>query len=135
MHRFQHVAGFLLDSTITHSNNTNGIKNNSITQRDLELSTDILGPSRYISQGKTTRTQPNTVNISLQRVDIPRIIKQFYDNIELSTDIMFLNDVTFLTSILEHIHYGMASAVDNLTCMFLESKIKKVLRSYAMCGF
>ena len=65
MHRFQHVESFLLDSTITHSVNTNEIKNNSITQRDLELSTDILELSRYVSQGKITRIQPNAVNISL----------------------------------------------------------------------
>ena len=54
---------------------------------------------------------------------------------ELSVDAMFINDVPFLTSISEHIHYGTVGAIDNLTCVSLESEIKKVLRSYAIRGF
>ena len=62
-------------------------------------------------------------------------IRQFYNNIELSLDVMFVNDVPFLTSISEHIHYETVGAVDNLTCPSLEPEIKKVLRLYAVRGF
>ena len=54
---------------------------------------------------------------------------------ELSADVMFLNDVPFLTSISEHIHYGTVCPVDNLTCTSLESELKKILRSYTVRGF
>ena len=135
MRRFQHVAGFPSDSTIMYSVNTNGIKNSPFTQRDVELSKEMLGPSKYVAKGKTTRTKPDAVNVTLQRVDIPRTIKQFYSNAVLSVDVMFLNDVPFLTSISEHMHYGIAKPADNLKCMSLESQLKMILRSYAVRGF
>ena len=54
--RFQHVASFPSDKTILHSASTNGIKNNPITGRDVQISIDMLGPSKHAAQGKTTRT-------------------------------------------------------------------------------
>ena len=56
IYRFQHIDEFLLNSTMIHSINTNGIKNNSITQRDIELSLEMLGPNKYTAKGKTTHT-------------------------------------------------------------------------------
>ena len=53
---FQHIVGFSSEPTIIHSVNTNGIKNNSITQRDIEFSMGILGLSQYVAKGKTART-------------------------------------------------------------------------------
>jgi len=133
--RFQHVAGFPADFTLIYSVNTNSIKNNPITQRDIELSLEMLGPSRYIAQGKTTKTQPEGVDNTLRKIDIPRIIKQFFNNVVLSTNVMFLNDVPFLTTISEYIHYSTANAVDNLKCLLLEYQFKNVVRSYAIREF
>ena len=48
---------------------------------------------------------------------------------------MFLNDVLFLTTISEHIHYSTANAVDNLKYLTLEYQFKNVVRSYAIRGF
>ena len=44
---FQHVAGIPSDATIIHSVNTNAIKNNPITRRDIVLTQDMLGRSKY----------------------------------------------------------------------------------------
>ena len=63
------------------------------------------------------------------------MIKQFFNNIVLSTDVMFLNDVLFLTTISEYIHYSTANAVDNLKCPSLEYQFKNVVRSYAIREF
>ena len=126
---------FPSDSTILHSVNTNGVKNNTITQRDVQLSATMLGPSKHALKGKTTRSQPDAVNVSLQRVDVPRTTRQFHNNVELAADVVFLNDVQFLTTMSEHVHHGTVGPVDNLTCPSLESQIKSVLRSYAVRGF
>jgi len=48
------------------------------------------------------------------------MIKQFYNNIVLSADVMFLNNVPFLTTISEYIYYGTANVVDNLKYLSLE---------------
>ena len=63
------------------------------------------------------------------------MIRQFYNNIEISADIMFLNNVLFLISISEYIYYETMGVVDNLACLWLESEIKKILRSYTVRGF
>ena len=63
------------------------------------------------------------------------MMKQFYNNVVLSTVIMFLNNVPFLTTISEHIHYGTTNAVDNLKCPSLEYQFKNVVRSYAIREF
>ena len=57
------------DSTIMCSVDLNGIKNNPITQRDAELSHEMLGLSKYASKGKTARTQPDGVNAESLRID------------------------------------------------------------------
>ena len=65
---------------------------------------------------------------------MPRTINQLYHKIFLASDVMLLNDVPFLTSIYEHVHYGIVRAVHNLKCPSLEDGLKKVIRSYAMRG-
>ena len=60
--RFKHVAGFPSDETLIYSCSTNGIKNNPMTTRDVKIAADILGRSPYVAKGKTTRTQPSTVD-------------------------------------------------------------------------
>ena len=52
--RLQHVAGCPSDDTLVYSVLTNGIKNNPISQRDIEMCKDMLGRSKYLAKGKTT---------------------------------------------------------------------------------
>ena len=70
-----------------------------------------------------------------QTVLVPRIIKEFYNNVELLADVMHLNNIPFLTSISEHIYYGTANAIDNLTCVKIEDELKNVIRSYVAGKF
>ena len=48
---------------------------------------------------------------------------------------MILNGVPFLSSLSEHIHCGTENAAEHLKCSSLESKVKSVIRSYAIRGF
>ena len=48
---------------------------------------------------------------------------------------MHLNDIPFLTSISEHIHYGTANTIDNLASVKIEDELKNVVCSYAVRGF
>lgn len=54
---------------------SNGIKNNPITQRDTDLPHEMLGLSKYASKGNTTRTQPDGINAESLRIDATRTIK------------------------------------------------------------
>ena len=71
----------------------------------------------------------------MQQVDVPRTMRQHYSNAELSANVMFLNNVTFLTSISELVHCTTSNAADTLRRASLEYKIKNVIRSHAIRGF
>ena len=45
--RFQHVAGYLSDQTISCSVGANGVKNITISHLDVAITKDFLGPSRH----------------------------------------------------------------------------------------
>ena len=60
---------------------------------------------------------------------------QYFNNVEISADVMFLNGYPFLASISEHIHYGTEITVDNLKCSSIESQVKSVIRYYDIRGF
>ena len=70
-----------------------------------------------------------------QQMDIPLNIRQYYNNIELSADMMHVNNIPFLMSISDNIHYRTADAIDNLQCPTLEAQINKVIGKYTVRGF
>ena len=133
--RFQHVAAFPSDRTLMYSVVTNGIKNNPITKRDVELCTEMLGKSKYMAQGKTTMKGAEAVDKDAQLIELPPMVKLYYSDVELEADVLFVNDVPFLTTISRNIHYGTATAVDNLKLVTLEEGLRSVIRSYAVRGF
>ena len=106
-----------------------------MTIRDVYISNDILGPSKYAAQGKSTRTQSATVDMNRQQIDVPLNICQYYNGIELSADVMYVNNIPFLASISDNIHYGTADTIDNLQCPTLEAQINKVIGKYTVRGF
>ena len=66
MRSFQHVAGHPSDETIIHSTNTHGIKNIPMTLRDLMLTKEIIGPSNHAIKGKTNRSRPDPLCVTLK---------------------------------------------------------------------
>ena len=95
----------------------------------------MLGPSKYIAQGKTTRKQSNAVDVNLQRMSVPRTIQKYYSEVVLDADIMHLNNIPFITYVSQNINYGTVVGVDNLQCICLEEELRKIVISYAIRGF
>ena len=114
---------------------TNGIKNNPISKRDVQICQEMLGRSKYISQGKTTMKRSDAIDVSNQTVELPKTMLTYYGNVQLAADVLHVNNVTFLTSISNHLHYGTCKAVDNMQAPTLEEGLKNVVRSYAIRGF
>ena len=92
MRRFQHVARHPLEIIIC-SINTNGIKNSIMTRRDLLLAKEVLGARNHAIQGKTARSNPDIVGVSLFKIDVLKSTMTFYKDVELATDPMHANDV------------------------------------------
>ena len=133
--RLQYVAGFPSDETLMYSILTNGIKNNPISRRDVMICKEMLGKSRHVAQGKTTMKAPTAIDPETQTVTLSPTIITYYGNVQLAADVLHVNDVPFLTSMSNHLHYGTANAVDNMTAPTLEAGVKNIIRSYAVRGF
>ena len=121
--RFEHVAGHPSYKTLIRSAVTNGIKNSPITRRDIIISAEMLGRSRYSIQGKTTKTQPEAVDTS-NMVKVPQEILNNYGPVELCVDVMHCNNIPFLTTVSKWVHYGTIMAVDNMKAATLEGAIQ-----------
>ena len=133
--RFQHVSGHPSDKTLMYAAVTNSVVDNPIRREDVILAMEALGQSGYAVAGKTTRTQPEEVDPSAAVTEVPPAIINYYKNVELSADILFVNRVPFLATISKHIHYGTIDALPDMKIPTLEAALESVLRSYNAGGF
>ena len=62
--RFQNASAFPDNSILMHSCSKNGVKNNSITKRDVDVSIGMLGPSECTQKGKSSRLHPNAITFA-----------------------------------------------------------------------
>ena len=69
----------------------NIIKNSPITLRDLDLTNNMLGKDMYTLQGKGTRSKNNTVYIDPDSIPVPPMITQFYSNLVVAADVLYVN--------------------------------------------
>ena len=70
-----------------------------------------------------------------QLVEVPPTIKTHYGNVQLAADVAHVNEVPFLTSLSNHMHYGSANAVHNMKADALEDGLKNLVRCYAIRCF
>ena len=131
--RFQHVAAHPSDETIIYSAMTNGIKNSPITKRDVKMAYDMLGRSKYGVEGKNVRRQPDAV--TTESMPVPTTILDYYTDVSISVDVMHVNQVPFLISVSEHIHYGTINGLNSMKIPVLEDEIKRIIRLYSVRGF
>ena len=120
------MTGFPSDETLIYSVLTNGIKNNPISKRDIEICQNMC---------KMTMTQSDPIDINSQTIELPPTTLTHYGNIKLAADVLHVNDVPFLTSISNHAHCRTCKAVDNVKAPMLEDGLKNIIRCYAIRGF
>ena len=133
--RLQYVSGHPSDETLSYASDTNGLKNNKVTRRDVRLARDMLGISEHAMAGKRTRTQPDAVNAEEQLVALPPSILNYYKDVELSVDVLHVNRLPFLASVSKNIHFTTIDALDNMKTETMERVINMILRSYGIRGF
>ena len=78
------------------------------------LTKEMLGPIKYDTQGKTTRSKSDAVDATLKKIDMPRSIMKFYKDVELVGDVIHVNYVPFLTTMSSNMHYGTITTFNNL---------------------
>ena len=112
---------------------TNSIRNVPITVKDIEIAEQIFGPDLGTLKGKTTRRKP--LPMVTDQVAIPPELYTAQQNVDLCIDIMFVNEMPFLTSISKRIMYRTAQFLPTRTAEDLRSAIDAIFRIYNDAGF
>ena len=95
----------------------NMINNCPVTIEDVIRAEKINGPSVQALKVKTIRTKPSPVVTNY--VAVPHAIFEKNRNVTLSVDVMFVNRITFLTSIRRHLKFTTAETLHNRTTIQL----------------
>jgi hypothetical protein len=130
--KFYHATGCPHVESLKNMIRMNMIKNCPITTKDLDNAEKIFGPDIGTLKGKTTRKKPTVIKDDL--IELPPEL-QGRDDLILYMDIMYVNEVPFLTSIDNVVRYRKAVPLDNRTSTELYKALDVILRSYNKANY
>jgi hypothetical protein len=87
----------------------NSIRNCPVTEHDIDMAVQIYDPNVASLKGKTTRVKPTIVVEDV--ISIPPELLDAQRHVELHIDTLYINGMTFLTTISSHICYRTAQWV------------------------
>ena len=131
--RLMHIVGAPTTDNLKSMLRQNVINNCPITTRDVDNAEKIFGKDISTLKGKSTRPKPTTVIDDY--VDIPTEIMENNREVELCMDIMYINDLPFLTTIDRQIKFRSLVPMDSRTSVESFKRIDMVLRHYNQGGF
>jgi hypothetical protein len=91
---------------------SNLLPNRPVTPGDVITANNIFGPDIGSLKGKTVRKTQKAIIESI--TPIPRDIHEKYKMVTLSIDIMYINNIPFLTSISRHLRFGTVQWLKDL---------------------
>jgi hypothetical protein len=91
---------------------SNLLPNRPVTPGDVITTNNIFGPDIGSLKGKTVRKTQKAIIESI--TPIPRDIHEKYKMVTLSIDIMYINNIPFLTSISRHLRFGTVQWLKDL---------------------
>ena len=112
---------------------TNAIANVPVTTQDVDLAERVFGPDLGTVKGKTTRRRP--MPIVNDQIAIPPELYERRSELELCIDIMFVNEMPFLTTITRALYYRTALFLPTRKHQDLYTSLDEVLRMYNHNGF
>jgi hypothetical protein len=110
----------------------NSIRNCPVTEHDIDMAVQIYDPNVASLKGKTTRVKPTIVVEDV--ISIPPELLDAQRHVELHIDTLYINGMTFLTTISSHICYRTAQWVPNRTVESYKEQLGMVLTFYKRAG-
>lgn len=110
------------------------IKNCPVTVEDVNVAEKIFGPDIATMKGKMTR-QPSLVVQADDVIEVPPELKRQYDKMELAIDLMFVNNMPFLTAIDSPIKYRSVVPLKNKDAKEIFKALEKIIKFYKENGF
>ena len=127
------VIGYPSLKDFKHIIQTNQIKNCPVTIEDVNIWTKIYGPDVNAQKGKTTRPKPKVaVN---DYIEIPKEIVEAHQGIELCADVLYIDGVTFLTTISKNLKFITIRYIPNREKETLLEALDKTFVLYNNAGF
>ena len=111
----------------------NAISDLPVTTKDIDLAERIFGPDLGTLKGKTTRRK--ALPMVSDQIAIPPELYEKRDTLELCMDLMFVNGMTFFTSITRALYYRTADSLSGRARDELYQGLDIVLRMYNSNGF
>ena len=124
--KLMHIVGAPTTENFKSMLRQNVIANCPITTKDVDNAEKIFGKDISTLKGKSTRPKPTTVVDDY--VDIPAEIMENNGNIELCMDIMFINELPFLTTIDRQVKFRSLVPMDSRTSVESFKRIDMILR-------
>jgi Reverse transcriptase (RNA-dependent DNA polymerase) len=111
----------------------NMIKNCPVTVADINIAERIFGADMSTLKGKSKRKTPKPVRNDL--IEIPKELLLHNVEVELCIDVMYINQVKFLTNIDRSVRFRCIAALKTRTKEELFHALDKTLRVYNGAGF
>jgi hypothetical protein len=104
-----------------------------ITPSDIVNAHKKIGPDLANIRGKTVHRKPE--HICTEIVEIPQQILSNQQNVTLSADVMFVNQVPFLVSLSRNINLTTIEFIPRYSASKLGLLIQRIMAVYARAGF
>ena len=111
----------------------NLILNCPVTVSDVVRAEKNYGKDIHALKVNTTRSKPKQVVIDY--MEIPKSILEINNNIILSIDIMYVNTIPFVITIIRHVKFTTVEAIQKRTKAQFSEYIKNVVAFYTQRGF
>ena len=129
----QVMVGRPSDKDLIRILKTSSLPNCPITPRDVHITNELFGPDVRSLKRKTTRQAPPIVDSPVP-VDLTTILKH-YGEVTLCIDLMYVNKVPLLVTLLQNIKFGTMEAVADRKEATILKCIKGVVTLYRKAGF
>ena len=113
--------------------NSNVIKYCLVTTWDIANATALFEPNQSVERGKTMRQKSDRVKT--QFIPISHDFYELCKFVNLTADITYVNNVTFLTTLSRKIRLFTVEHVPSHTAKHLSSSLNKIVQLYATGGF
>ena len=110
------------------------VKNIPVTLIDISNALSIFGPNLSRVKGGTVRTKPSRVEIEFN-IEIPRDFYKLNRFFTLTSDVMFVNGVPFLTTFSRKISMLSVEFIPSRTDAQLGRSLMKIVLIYERGGF
>ena len=112
---------------------SNMIRNCPVTEEDVKIAEKIYGKDISTLKGKSTCTTPAPKVRDV--ISIPKALLREHRNVELCADIMYIQNMPFLTTISKNISYRTIEWIADKTTDTLMKAFDTVFRIYNKAGF